>query len=75
MAPIDEWLNVWLSAPDLAKEGEYRSPGPLQVYAMTTRGDGPQFGPNTGSGRYSLGADTKSADKVRIWYQAGLVTA
>ena len=43
MAPIDEWLNVWLSAPDLAKEGEYRSPGPLQVYAMTTRGDGPQF--------------------------------
>ena len=32
-------------------------------------------GPNTGSGRYSLGADTKSADKVRIWYQAGLVTA
>ena len=43
MAPIDEWLNVWLSAPDLAKEGEYRSPGSLQVYAMTTRGDGPQF--------------------------------
>ena len=32
-------------------------------------------GPNTGSGRYSLVADTKSADKVRIWYQAGLVTA
>lgn len=43
MAPIDEWLNVWLSATDLAKDGEYRSPGPLQVYAMTTRGDGPQF--------------------------------
>ena len=43
MTPIDEWLKVWLSAPDLAKEGEYRSPGPLQVYAMTTRGDGPQF--------------------------------
>jgi len=32
-------------------------------------------GPNTGSGRYSLGADTKLVDKVRIWYQAGLVTA
>lgn len=43
MAPIDEWLNIWLSATDLAKDGEYRSPGPLQVYAMTTRGDGPQF--------------------------------
>lgn len=43
MALIDEWLKVWLSATDLAREGEYRSPGPLQVYAMTTRGDGPQF--------------------------------
>ena len=43
MTPIDEWLKVWLSATDLAREGEYRSPGPLQVYAMTTRGDGPQF--------------------------------
>ena len=32
-------------------------------------------GPNTGSGRYSLGADTKLADKARIWYQADLVTA
>ena len=29
-------------------------------------------GPNTGSGRYSLGADTKRVDKVRIWYQAGV---
>jgi hypothetical protein len=43
MAPIDEWLKVWLSATDLAREGEYRSPGPLQVYAMKMRGDGPQF--------------------------------
>ena len=43
MAPIDEWLNIWLSATDLAKGGEYRSPGPLQVYAMTSAGDGPQF--------------------------------
>jgi len=43
MAPIDEWLNIWLSAADLAKDGEYRSPGPLQVYAMTASGDGPQF--------------------------------
>jgi hypothetical protein len=32
-------------------------------------------GPNTGSGRYSLGADTKYADKVRFWYQVDLVTA
>ena len=32
-------------------------------------------GPNTGSGRYSSGADTKRVDNVRIWYQAGLVTA
>ena len=48
MAPIDEWLNVWLSATDLAKDGEYRSPGPLQVYAMNASGDGPQFsGPLT----------------------------
>ena len=43
MAPIDEWLNIWLSAADLAKDGEYRSPGPLQVYAMNASGDGPQF--------------------------------
>ena len=43
MAPIDEWLNIWLSATDLAKGGEYRSPGPLQVYAMSSAGDGPQF--------------------------------
>ena len=43
MTPIDEWLKVWLSATDLAREGEYRSLGPLLVYAMTTRGDGPQF--------------------------------
>jgi hypothetical protein len=33
------------------------------------------IGPHMGSGRYSLGADTKPADKARIWYQAGLVTA
>jgi hypothetical protein len=32
-------------------------------------------GPNTGSGRYSLGTDTKPVDNVRTWYQAGLVTA
>ena len=32
-------------------------------------------GPNTGSGRYSLGTDTKCGDKVRIWYQVDLVTA
>lgn len=43
MAPIDEWLNAWLSAVDLAKAGQYRSPGPLHVYAMTVAGDGPQF--------------------------------
>lgn len=33
------------------------------------------MGPNTGSGRYSWDTDTKSVDKVRIWYQAALVTA
>jgi hypothetical protein len=33
------------------------------------------LGTNTGSGRYSLGADTKYADKVLIWYQVDLVTA
>ncbi|MGI9110198.1 MAG: hypothetical protein ACR2KA_09290 [Opitutales bacterium] len=43
MAPIDEWLNAWLSAVDLARTGECRSLGPLHVYAMTTGGDGPQF--------------------------------
>ena len=43
MAPIDEWLNVWLSARDLKKAGQYRDPGPLQVYAATSVGDGPQF--------------------------------
>ena len=26
-------------------------------------------GPNTGSGRYSSGADTKCVNKVRVWYQ------
>lgn len=31
--------------------------------------------PNTGSGRYSSGADTKRVDNVRIWYQAGSATA
>jgi hypothetical protein len=43
MAALDEWLKTWLSAKDLAKNGEYRSPGPLHVYAMTAAGDGPQF--------------------------------
>lgn len=43
MAPIDEWLNAWLSAVDLAKAGKYRSPGPLHVYAMTVGGGGAQF--------------------------------
>jgi len=43
MAVIEEWLETWLSAKDLAKSGEYRSPGPLHVYAMTAAGDGPQF--------------------------------
>jgi hypothetical protein len=33
------------------------------------------LGPNTGSGRYSLGADTERVDVVRYWCQAGLVTA
>lgn len=32
-------------------------------------------GPNTGSGRYSLAADTTPTDNVRIWYQVDLVTA
>jgi hypothetical protein len=32
-------------------------------------------GPNTESGRYSLGADTKPVDKVRIGCQVDLVTA
>ena len=32
-------------------------------------------GPNTGLGRYSLAADTKPTDNVRIWYQVDLVTA
>ena len=32
-------------------------------------------GPNTGSGRYSPGADTILADKAWFWYQAVLVTA
>lgn len=43
MAALDEWLKAWLSAKDLAKNGEYRSPGLLHVYAMTAAGDGPQF--------------------------------
>ena len=43
MSEIDEWLKTWLSANDLAKSGEYRSPGPLHVYAMTAVGAGPQF--------------------------------
>jgi hypothetical protein len=43
MAPIDEWLKTWVSAPDLKKRGQYRSPGPLHVYAMTAQGAGPQF--------------------------------
>jgi hypothetical protein len=43
MLPIDEWLNAWLSAHDLKKYGQYRDPGPLQVYAATKAGDGPQF--------------------------------
>ncbi len=43
MAALDEWLKTWLSAKDLAKNGEYRSPGPLHVYATTAGGDGPQF--------------------------------
>lgn len=32
-------------------------------------------GPYAGSGHYSLGADTKRVDDVRIWCQADLVTA
>lgn len=43
MTALDQWLQAWLSAKDLAKSGEYRSPGPLHVYAMTAAGDGPQF--------------------------------
>jgi hypothetical protein len=31
--------------------------------------------PNTGSGRYSSGTDTKYVNKVQIWYQVDLVTA
>jgi hypothetical protein len=34
-----------------------------------------EIGPNTGSGRYSSGTDTKPVDNVRIWYQVDLVTA
>jgi len=34
-----------------------------------------EAGPNTGSGRYWSGTDTKPIDKVGIWYQEDLVTA
>lgn len=33
------------------------------------------IGPNTGSGRYSLGTDTKYVNYARFWYQVDLVTA
>jgi hypothetical protein len=35
----------------------------------------PAGGPNTGSGRYWSGTDTKPLYNVRIWYQGDLVTA
>lgn len=43
MEPVDAWLNLWLSAVDLKKSGQYRSPGSLHVYTMTDDADGPQF--------------------------------
>ena len=43
MESHDSWLKVWLSADDLKKSGEYRSPGPLHVYTMTADGSSPQF--------------------------------
>jgi hypothetical protein len=35
----------------------------------------PNNWPNTGSGRYSSGADTKYVNLARFWYQVDLVTA
>lgn len=64
MSSIDEWLKSWLSAKDLAKKGEYRSPGPLHVYAMAAGAGGPQF-----SGELSSWADLSgrlSASKISL---------
>jgi len=43
MARIDEWLITWLTGGVSPKQGAYRSPGPLHVYAMTGDGEGAEF--------------------------------
>lgn len=91
ITPDDEWTPVgeetWRSVGDEApflRSNERRRLARVQVEREIAKGCDitmwswrmiARKGPNTGSGRYSLVADTKSADKVRIWYQAGLVTA
>jgi len=63
----DTWLKFWLSANDLKKSGEYRSPGPLHVYTMTADGSSPQF-----SGQLSAWSDlSKRLQRSKV--QMGLV--
>ena len=58
----DSWLKIWLSANDLKKSGEYRSPGPLHVYTMTADGSSPQF-----SGQLSAWADlSKRLQRTKV---------
>lgn len=67
MKSDDTWLNLWLSANDLKKSGEYQSPGPLHVYTMTTDGSSPQF-----SGQLSAWSDlSKRLQSIKV--QLGLV--
>ena len=67
MESFDAWLNLWLSADDLKKSGEYRSPGPLHVYTMTADGSSPQF-----SGQLSAWSDlSKRLQRSKV--QMGLV--
>ena len=62
MESHDSWLKIWLSANDLKKSGEYRSPGPLHVYTMTADGSSPQF-----SGQLSAWADlSKRLQRTKV---------
>ena len=84
MAALEEWLQTWLSAKDLAKSGEYRSPGPLHVYAMTAAGDGPQFSgplpawesfvPQMMSGKVMLGLVAVEAEVEHAYFKYPGVT-
>ena len=62
MGSHDSWLKIWLSANDLKKSGEYRSPGPLHVYTMTADGSSPQF-----SGQLSAWSDlSKRLQRTKV---------